>query len=56
MILSNKYHIQLELSDLYNGLAVGSFGDTKENIDALINALKEISQEYKNNENKNLTL
>jgi lysine decarboxylase len=52
MILSNKYHIQLELSDLYNGLAVGSFGDTKENIDALINALKEISQEYKNNENK----
>lgn len=52
MILSNKYHIQLELSDLYNGLSVGSFGDTKENIDALINALKEISQEYKNNENK----
>lgn len=52
MILSDKYHIQLELSDLYNGLAVGSFGDTKENIDALINALKEISQEYKHDENK----
>ncbi|RXM77057.1 arginine decarboxylase [Clostridium tetani] len=52
MILSNQYHIQLELSDLYNGLAVGSFGDTKENIDALINALKEISKEYVNNENK----
>ncbi|AVP53961.1 arginine/lysine decarboxylase [Clostridium tetani] len=52
MILSNQYHIQLELSDLYNGLAVGSFGDTKENIDALINALKEISKEYANNENK----
>ena len=29
MILSNKYHIQVELSDLYNVLAVGSFGDTK---------------------------
>lgn len=52
MILSDKYHIQLELSDLYNGLAVGSFGDTKENIEALINALKEISNEYENNENK----
>lgn len=52
MILSDKYHIQLELSDLYNGLAVGSFGDTKENIDSLINALKEISKEYENNENK----
>lgn len=52
MILSDKYHIQLELSDLYNGLAVSSFGDTKENIEALINALKEISNEYENNENK----
>ncbi|WP_027634285.1 aminotransferase class I/II-fold pyridoxal phosphate-dependent enzyme [Clostridium hydrogeniformans] len=46
MILSNKYHIQLELSDLYNALAVGSLGDTKENIDKLINALKEISKDY----------
>lgn len=46
MILSNKYHIQMELSDLYNILAVGSFGDTKENIDALINSLEEVSTEY----------
>lgn len=46
MILSNKYHIQMELSDLYSVLAVGSFGDTKENIDILIDALKEISDEY----------
>jgi arginine/lysine/ornithine decarboxylase len=46
MILSNKYHIQVELSDLYNVLAVGSFGDTKESIDKLINALKEISEDY----------
>ncbi|MFA9398094.1 MAG: aminotransferase class I/II-fold pyridoxal phosphate-dependent enzyme [Clostridiaceae bacterium] len=46
MILSNKYYIQMELSDLYNVLAVGSFGDTLENYDALINALKEISAEY----------
>lgn len=46
MILSNKYHIQMELSDLYNVLAVGSFGDTKENIDKLLTALREISSEY----------
>lgn len=46
MILSNKYHIQVELSDLYNVLAVGSFGDTKENINKLIAALQEISKEY----------
>ena len=46
MILSNKYHIQMELSDLYNTLAVMSFGDTQESIEKLIAALKEISEEY----------
>lgn len=46
MILSEKYHIQMELSDLYNVLAVGSFGDTKENMDILLKALREISSEY----------
>ncbi|GKU23936.1 aminotransferase class I/II-fold pyridoxal phosphate-dependent enzyme [Clostridium folliculivorans] len=46
MILSNKYHIQMELSDLYSVLAVGSFGDTKESIDKLLHALREISDEY----------
>ena len=48
MILASKYHIQVELSDLYNVLAVGSFGDTQESIDKLIAALKEISLEYHN--------
>lgn len=46
MILSNKYHIQMELSDLYNVLAVGSFGDTEESIERLLQALREISMEY----------
>lgn len=46
MILSGNYHIQVELSDLYNVLAVGSLGDTKDSIDALLNALREISIEY----------
>jgi len=52
MILSNKYHIQMELSDLYNVLAVGSFGDTKQNMDALLKALREISEEYYGKGNK----
>jgi len=52
MILANKYHIQMEMSDLYNILAVGSYGDTKESLDALINALKEISNEYLGKGNK----
>ncbi|MFB0919170.1 MAG: aminotransferase class I/II-fold pyridoxal phosphate-dependent enzyme [Clostridiaceae bacterium] len=52
MILSNKYHIQMELSDLYNVLAVGSFGDTRENMDKLIEALTEISSEYMNKEKR----
>ncbi|MGL4730236.1 MAG: aminotransferase class I/II-fold pyridoxal phosphate-dependent enzyme, partial [Clostridium sp.] len=46
MILSNKYHIQMELSDLYSVLIVGSFGDTKEGMERLLSALKEISTEY----------
>lgn len=47
-ILADKYHIQFELSDLYNALAVGSFGDTKEKLDSLLAALKEVSIEYAN--------
>lgn len=46
MMLSDKYHIQMELSDFYNVLAVGSFGDTKESMDKLLSALNEISREY----------
>ncbi|KRQ87412.1 Arginine decarboxylase [Caloramator mitchellensis] len=45
-ILADEYHIQMELSDLYNILAVGSFGDTKEKMDAFIKALREISERF----------
>ncbi|MCX7884259.1 MAG: aminotransferase class I/II-fold pyridoxal phosphate-dependent enzyme [Caloramator sp.] len=45
-LLADEYHIQLELSDLYNALAVGSFGDTKEKNDKLINALWDISKRF----------
>ncbi|MEG2354294.1 MAG: arginine decarboxylase, partial [Clostridium sp.] len=33
-------------SDLYNVLAVGSFGDTQEGMDKLLDSLKEISEDY----------
>jgi len=46
MILANKYHIQMELSDLYNVLIVGSFGDTEEGMERLLRALREISDDY----------
>ena len=45
-ILAEKYHIQMELSDFYNVLAVGSFGDTKEGMERLLSALREISNDY----------
>lgn len=43
-ILAEEYHIQAEMSDLYNTLCVFSLGDTKENVDALLAALREISK------------
>jgi len=46
MILANKYHIQMELSDLYSVLIVGSFGDTKEGMERLLSALREISYDH----------
>lgn len=52
MILSDEYHIQMELSDLYSVLIVGSFGDTRENMDTLLKVLKEISEKYYGKGNK----
>ena len=49
-ILAEKYFIQPELSDLYNILCVFSFGDKKENVDKLLNALEEISSEQRRKE------
>ncbi|MFD3156152.1 aminotransferase class I/II-fold pyridoxal phosphate-dependent enzyme [Haloimpatiens sp. FM7330] len=53
-LLADRYHIQMELSDFYNTLAVGSFGDTKEGMVKLITALKEISLEYYSKNNKKI--
>lgn len=41
--LRKEYNIQIELSDLYNILAIVSIGDTKESLEALINALADIA-------------
>ncbi|PAB56888.1 aminotransferase class I/II-fold pyridoxal phosphate-dependent enzyme [Anaeromicrobium sediminis] len=46
-ILRDEYNIQVEFGDSNNILAIISVGDTKENIDKLIGALKDISRKYK---------
>ncbi|MDP4092367.1 MAG: aminotransferase class I/II-fold pyridoxal phosphate-dependent enzyme [Bacillota bacterium] len=51
--LRKEYNIQIELSDIYNILAIVSIGDRREDLEALINALGDISsktdvQDYKN--------
>ena len=46
-ILRDQYNIQMEFGDSYHTLAVISLGDTKENIDKLILALKDIVKGYK---------
>jgi len=55
-ILAEKYFIQPEMSDLYNVLCVFSLGDTKENVDALINALEEISHGESCNSGKKINI
>lgn len=42
-MLREKFNIQVEMSDLFNILAVISIGDREEDIAALINALKQLS-------------
>ena len=41
--LRKEYNIQIELSDIYNILAILSIGDRKEDLEALVNALKDIA-------------
>jgi len=45
-ILANEYKIQVELSDLYNILAVVTIGDTIESVSMLNFALQEISARF----------
>ncbi len=45
-ILRTQYNIQVEIADLSNILCIISLGDQKENIDALIEALRDIKGKY----------
>lgn len=49
-LLRDKYNIQVEFGDNHNILAIVSLGDTKESLNTLINALKDISINYKTDE------
>jgi arginine decarboxylase len=53
--LRKEHNIQIELSDIYNILAIISIGDRKEDLDALVLALKNISTKAENTELKNNT-
>lgn len=46
-ILRQKYHIQVELSDYYNILAIISIGDSKKTVSALVRALTNIAHKLK---------
>lgn len=43
-ILRDEYNIQIEMSDLYNILAIISLGDTQESIERLVDALKSMAK------------
>jgi arginine decarboxylase len=43
-ILRKEYNIQIEMSDLYNILAVVTIGDRREDLEALVNALKSMAE------------
>ncbi len=53
-ILRNEYHIQMELADVHNIMAIISLGDHYEAVDKLVAALTDISKKYsKDKEIKN---
>jgi arginine/lysine/ornithine decarboxylase len=47
-ILRDKFNIEIELSDLYNILAIVTFGDKEETVSALVSALREIAAMHSN--------
>lgn len=52
--LREEFHIQMELSNNYGVLAVGSIANDKEDFDRLLNALHIIAKETKSKESKQL--
>lgn len=54
-MLREKYNIQVEMSDLYNILAIISLGDRMEDVTALVNALRKLSEGRSGNALRNAT-
>ncbi|WP_462412469.1 aminotransferase class I/II-fold pyridoxal phosphate-dependent enzyme [Neobacillus sp. Marseille-QA0830] len=52
--LRNRFTIEVELSDLYNILCIVTPGDSEENLMTLVQALSELSQEYKKQADANV--
>ena len=49
-ILRDEYKILIEYGDICNFMCILSLGDTKENVDILIDALKDIKEKYANDD------
>lgn len=45
-ILNNKYHIQVEMADPFNVLVIVSIGDRRDDLNRLVDALRDMSKEY----------
>jgi arginine decarboxylase len=45
-LLREEFNIEVEMSDLYNILCIVSLGDTRETLQALIDALKQLSERF----------
>ncbi len=54
--LRKEYNIQIELSDLYNILAIVSLGDRKDDMEKLVDAMKDIASKSEVKEVSNATL
>lgn len=54
--LRDRYNIEVELSDMYNILALITPGDSRETVDTLLEALREMSAQFENNEAKELVV
>lgn len=51
-MLREEFNIEVELSDLYNILCIVTLGDTKETVDALLDALREIARRHSHRSGK----
>ncbi len=49
-ILRDHYNIQVELADYYNIMAIISLGDTAESVNVLVDALADIAEKYRRDE------